>query len=317
MAAEVLLYSQPGYIDRNGVGADALDKEMDKLRARSNETILQGARFIRTATPRGGVYKEADYGTGLELPRKSEDTDQMPFVTPVPGFDVSISVVNFRLAIQVEQSMIEDQIHPVVKKMMSGLLRSGKLNIEYGIADKMNNLTSTDAAYVGADGVAVASSTHPFARRETGTWSNLESATALTTTNLFTAMKNLRNRTDEFGYKKVIMTRQLVGPVDLLKKMAEIKESKLIPENALNTANTQTDWTWSVYDYLTDTNAWFLLGDRPADENGLIFVQKVAPNIKPLEGRDKATDIKWGTRLRMRVGFGVHIWDNLQYNQGA
>lgn len=320
MAATTLTFVQPGYIDRKGVGKDALDKEMDKLIMVSNKTVLQGARFFRTVTSKSGTYKEGGYGNDLPLPPASEDAANMPFATPTPDFSKEITVVNRRLAIQVERSMAEDELFPVARKMMSGLIRVGKLSIEYMLADIMNNLTTDTATYWGADGVPVASASHPFARRSTGTWSNLESSTALTSTTYFTARKNMRNRTDTRGYKCPIMPVLLVGPADLAKKMSELASSDLVPESAMNTAHTAEGGKgtqWMVYDYLTDTNAWFLWGDLPADDNGFLFFQKVAPSIAPLEGQDKATDIIWGQRLRMRVGAGVRIQRNIQYNAGA
>jgi hypothetical protein len=316
-----LTFVQPGYIDRKGVGKDALDKEMDKLVMRSNQTLLQGARFFRTVSSVTDTYKESDYGNDLVLPPESDDAGNLTFDTPTPGFSKELTVVNRRLAIQVERSLTEDQRFPVAKKMMGGLVRSGRLSIEYLFADILNNLTTDTATYRGADGCPVAYNAHPHPRRSTGTWSNIESAAALTTSTLFTAFKNMRKRVDERGYKYVVKPVLLVGPPDLEKKMAEIKDSALVPENAMNTKNVVPGlgggWQYMVYDYQTDTNAWWIWGDMPAEENGFMFFQKVAPSIAPLTGRDLSTDIIWGQRLRMRVAAGTRIQRNVQYNEGA
>jgi len=319
MAAEVLTYVEPGYIERDGVAAGALDKEMDKFRLRSNKTVLQGSRFYRNVQARGGKYRESNYGNGLELPRKSEDGDILPASTPIPGFTENIDIVNYRSSIKASRTIVEDQLFPVVRKMMSGQLRSAKLALEYAMADRWNNLTSTAAGYVGADGVAVASATHPHERRETGTWSNIETGGALTQASFSTARKNMRRRTDEFGYVMSVFPRALVVSPDNERKAREIKTSELVPENSLNANNVwrKDPWEVFVYDYLTSTTEWSLWGDRDKEDCGFLMAMVGTPNIKSLEGADKSTDIIFGTRLRMRYATGVLTEKNLQFNAGA
>jgi len=320
MAAITLWRAQPGYISRSGVGKDAIDKEVDALIMVANKTVLQGARFFRTVTSQSGTYKESGYATGLPLPPESEDSAPMPSAEPTADFPKSVSVTTRRLAVQVERAFTEDQLFSVARQMMSGLLRVGKLCIEYGMADQWNNLTTGTGNYIGADGVAYAATTHPYARRQTGTWSNYGTAAALTSTTYFTAHKDLRKRTDERGYISPIKPTLLIVPPELEKKAREIAESNQVPENAMNTAQTVTGGkgvNWMVYDYQTSATAWTLWGDLPEDQNGFLFFQKVAPSIAPLEGADKSTDIIWGERLRMRVGFGVRILRGIQHNAGA
>jgi len=318
--ATILYYNQPGYIERQGVGKDALDKQIDKMRLRSNKTVLQGAKFYRVETPRGGVFKEAAYGNGVELPRKSEDSAPLPAVTSVPGYTATATIETYRSSIKVERAMVEDQLSPVVRKMMSGMIRSGRLTLEYAMADKWNNITSTSTGYVGPDGVALASASHPQERRETGTWSNIETGATLTHAAFTTARTNMRKRTDEFGYVMSVFPRALVVPPDLEGKAKEIKQSEKVPENALNAKNVWRSDPWEVfvYDYLTDTNAWTLWGDVPADAKPFIMAQKVAPSLAPLTGSDKSTDIIWGQRLRMRFATTAQSdgmrW--VQYNAG-
>lgn len=323
MATPVILTTvRPGYIERHGVGAEALDKEMDKLVVRSNATVLQGAQFFRTAMAKAGSYKESDVGTSLELPPENEDSDNLPFATPIQGYSKSITIVNRRLAIQVERSFTEDELFSVARKLMGGLVRSGRLSIEYAMADILNNLVTDSSTYWGADGCPVAYASHPQTRRATGTWSNIGTAAALTTTTMFTAYTAMRKRTDEWGYKDPIRLSLLVVPPELEKKAAEIKGSTLVPETSINAKNVMpelADWGYTVYDYATDTNAWWLWGNKGNEEdyNGFIYVQRVAPSVGPVEGKDKATDIIWGQRLRMRVGFGTRIVKNMEYNEGA
>lgn len=312
-----LYYNQVGIIDRYGVGKHALDKEIDKLRVRYNKNPLQGSQFVRQENATGGVYTEATFGTSLELPRQNEDSERVPMATPIPGYKATGTVVNYRLGLQVEKSYVEDDLKGVVRKQCSGLLNSGRMLVEYQIAAYMNNLTSS--SYPGADALALVSASHPFERREQGTWSNLETGAALSLTTFSTARKNMRKRTNEFGYPNPLTVRLLQVGADGEQKARELKTAEKNPENALNQPNVwrNDNWDYFVYDFQTSTTAWNLFADVPEEFKGIVYVNRVQPNIAPLEGRDMSTDIVWGQRLRIRsVVVGVTGYF-LQHNEGA
>ena len=319
MAAIILKQSFPGYIDRYGVGADALDKTIDALRERYNQTVLQGAQFFRTANPSGGVYTESSYGTNLQLPPVNNDSDKLPFAGPQKGFKKSFSILTYRLATQVERALTEDQLVPVARRMASGLMNSARLLLEYQFADIFNNITATTATYVGADGVAVASASHPFEKAQVGTWSNIESAGALTAANFSTARTNMRKRQSDLGYKQIVLPKKLVVCADKETQARTLMASEKVPGGALN-----DKWVYQgaveivVWDYLTSTTAWGLWGDIPAEYNTFLYMPEVMPNLAPTEGADRSTDIIWGERLRMRHAIGAMGGDrNLQWNVGA
>ena len=316
MAAIILKQANPGYIEGESLGTGALDKAVDAYRTRYNKYPLQGSQWFKTEEAKGGVFKIETYGQTLELPRENLDADQIPFATPVKGFSKSFTVVNYRLGIQIERRFKEDQLMAVADKMASGLVQAGRLHTEYAFADVINNATT--ATKTGADGVALAANNHPQERRATGTWSNLETAAALTHGTFSTARKNMRKRTDEFGYPQPIKPQQLVVPAELEQKAKEIFASERVDDNALNTKNVWKDSVdIFIYDYMTSTTAWMLWGDRPKEFCGLHYVRSVPMSIVPTEGADKSTDIIDGRRLRHRFVVGFSTERNLQYNAGA
>jgi len=166
----------------------------------------------------------------------------------------------------------------------------------------------------------LANDTHEYYRRETGTWDNLETAAALSLTTLSTARTNLRKRgSSDFGYVMPILMKKLVVPPDLEKTARDLKASTLNPATSTNEPNTWKNdpWDVKVYDYMTDTNAWFLLGDMPEEYKGIVYAYTVQPNIAPLAGADMSTDIIWGQRLRARFVISGMDGLNLEYNAGA
>lgn len=313
-----LYYNQVGIIERSGLGKDALDKEIDALRERYNAQPLQGSMFVRRETPKGGVYSESTYGTSLELLRINEDTADLPYVTPIPGYKGTCTIVTRRLALRVEKSFVEDDQKGVVRRMQSGLLGASRMTYEYAIADKMNNLTSSSAGYAGADGAAMASASHPHERAETGTWSNYETAAALALTSFSTARTNLRKRPNEFGYPNPLKVKMLVVPPDLEGKARELKTAEKDPDTSTNRPNVWRNDPWDVfvYDYFTDTNGWFLFGDMPEEYKGIVLAERVAPQLESFDEPGNP-DVVYNQRVRCRFALLNMDGKNLQYNVGA
>lgn len=311
----------PGYIGRQGVGADALDKSVDALRMRFNNTPMQMAELFRVVKARANTYTESTYGDELDLPRESQDADKIPFLTPVNGFKKTFTVVQYRSGVQVERAMPESELIPVARKMMGGLMRSMRVLAEYAMADVWNNLTSTATAYVGADGVAMASASHPYPDPlavSGGLWSNLESAGDLTYTNYNTARKNLRKRKNAKGQVMGINPKQLIVPIDKEQEARTVMGSELVPGIANNDKNVwQNQVSIKVIDYLTSTTQWVLKGDIPQEYCGFLWVEDVPASIAPATGADTSTDIVWGERGRMRFAVGGTVDNNIQYNAGA
>ena len=317
MAAITLKLSNPGYIDRLNTGASALDKALDELVMRENAYPIQGEQFFRMVQPKAGSFKSTDFGTRYQLPVKSEDADPMPTANPVQGFVKTHTTVQYRLGAKAMKTLAEQELFPYARRAIGGLMDSGKLLLEYSFADIVNQAV-TASGYDGADGVALAATTHPHEKRQTGTWSNLETASALSHSTFSTARTNLRKRTDEFGNRMTMRARKLVVPADLEEAANIIVASELKSGSSLNDKNVlKGSVEVVVWDYLTDTNAWFLIGDIKEDNRGLLFGNEVPASIAPMSGADTSTDVKWAERLRMRFVTGLQVAKEIQYNAGA
>jgi hypothetical protein len=316
MAAVTLKLANPGYVDRLSTGKDALDKELDALIMRYNNIPIQGSQFFRNVTAKAGLYKESTFGNQYQLPVLSEDADPVPYVNPVPGFPKTFTVAQYRLGVRAERTLSEQELFPFTKRAMSGLMTTSKLLYEYSFASHFNN--ATNASYEGADGVALASATHPHERRQTGTWSNLSTTAALTHPSFSLARTALRKRTSEFGYPMVVSARKLVVSPDLEEQARVIVASEQKSGTTFNDKNVfKGSVEVVVWDYLTSTTAWFLMGDIPMENCGMVIAEDIKPSIAPCTGTDISTDIIWAERLRMRFVTGFTVEKNLQYNAGA
>ena len=317
MAAKILKLTDPGYIDRLNTGANALDKALDELVMRTNEYPVQGEQFVRNVTPKAGIFKTAQYGTRYQLPVKSEDADPVPVFNPVQGYSQSYTTVTYRLGAKAMKTLSEQELFAYARNAISGIADSGKLLIEYSIANIINQ-AATASGYDGADGVPLASLVHPHEKRQTGTWSNIGTAAALSHSTFSTARTAMRKRTDEFGNRMTMRATKLVVPADLEETANIIVASELKSGSSLNDKNVlKNSVDVVVYDYMTDTNAWFLMGNIKDDNRGILFGDEVPMSIAPMTGVDTGTDVKWAERLRMRFVVGLFICKEIEYNAGA
>jgi hypothetical protein len=319
MAAITLKQSNPGFIDTSGVGQDAIDKELDALRVRYNEIPLQGGKWFRTEEASNGTFKVATYGTMLELPSESPDASDVPVDTPWKGFNKSFTVVTYRLGTKIERAMTEDQLFPVATKMAGGLMQAYRTLLEYDFANIFNR--AQNSSYTGADGVELSSASHPQPERQVGTWSNRETAAALTHGTYSTARVNMRQRPNEKGDPMPLRPKELIVPPALEQKAKEIMQSEKVDDTALNTKNVwMGEVEIMVYDWLTSSTQWMLWGnlyDMGSDEQGLHYIRKAAPSIAPMTGGDISTDVIFSRRIRGRHVVGFSVEKNIQENSGA
>jgi len=161
MATTIKTFS-PGYVDRLSYGVDALDKTLDKMIMIQNKVPLEGERIFSKVSAVGGTWGSSQFDPTLPLPVEDADANAIPFVSPVRGFPKTFTTVVFRSGVQVERKFAKDDLQGIASKAMSGLLESFRTLKEYKMADILNNITSIDAAYVGSDGVAIASASHPY-----------------------------------------------------------------------------------------------------------------------------------------------------------
>lgn len=309
-------YSEPGIITRNGSGLHHIDKEMDFLVTRANDTPIQGLQFVRTIGSDQiptNTYKEATEGSILEVPPENNDTEDIPYVTPALGFSNTFTMVNYREGVKITRSMLEDDRFGSITKMLSGLIRAGQKKVEYSIAGLFNNgFTGT----AGADSEALFSNSHPHEDPDASTWDNLETASALTHGAYSTSRTNHRRQEDDHGDPMPIMPRQLVVPAELEEEARIILGSELRSGTAQNDKNPfQDESEIFVYDWLTSITAWFLWGNLPKEMLGLLFMNK-----SPLQTQSvtfENPDIIRGERLRTRFATGFTTEKNLRGNAGA
>jgi hypothetical protein len=307
--------AQTGTLNQHSY-ADLFDKTFDEIKATEDKVPIQGEKYFRNVMADNLTYKFGGIGTVLDLPTKSEDESELPFVQPHEHYSTTATLVNYRSAIKVEKTLLEIQRFPRVREMMAGLIKSYKRKIEYQFA----NIFNTGFTATGADAAALFADAHTHPDGSAGNWDNLTVAADITPDSYSTMRLNMRNRTNEKGFINPLKLTRLVCVADKERRAKEVLGSVQTADSDLNNefafhGEAQID----VWDWLTSTTAWFGWSEGMNDlENGLFHVERVKPEISDASGDPSVgVDIVFARRLRFANAVVAHIlyaWDG---NAGA
>ena len=252
--------------------------------------------------------KEYDFhmaGTGLwdvKNPGQNINEEDM-----AKGDEVSYVHTAYAKMIQVEREFSDDDMYGVVEKLPRQLGIGGRATVETTAAAILNNAFSVN----GYDGVPLFSDSHPLIKG--GVADNLMTASALNDANLKTGITMMRtNMKTEEGLKMQARAKKLVVSPDMEFTAMTLLQSAGVVGSANNDTNVlKGRLSPVVLDYLTDTNAWFLMDPAIAQ---LIFFWRVKPEFKQSENFDGMV-AKYRGYLRFSVGYSD--WRGIIGNAGA
>ena len=252
--------------------------------------------------------KEYDFhmaGTGLwdvKNPGQNINEEDM-----AKGDEVSYVHTAYAKMIQVEREFSDDDMYGVVEKLPRQLGIGGRATVETTAAAILNNAFAVN----GYDGVPLFSDSHPLIKG--GVADNLMTASALNDTNLKTGITMMRtNMKTEEGLKMQARAKKLVVSPDLEFTAMTLLQSAGVVGSGNNDTNVlKGRLSPVVLDYLTDTNAWFLMDPAIAQ---LIFFWRVKPEFKQSENFDGMV-AKYRGYLRFSVGYSD--WRGIIGNAGA
>jgi len=239
-----------------------------------NEKDLVALKVFDSATS-NKAYEEYVEETGFGLvPRKPEATG-ISYDTDAQGYIARFTNVTYGLGAKVSQEAIEDnQYENVARSKAKKLARSLRQTKEVVHANVLNR--AFDGNYTGGDGVSLISASHPTID---GLQSNTLTAQAdFSEASLEDMLTNIRLAKDSRGLRIQLRGVKLVVPPQLLFDAHRVVSST----NQSGTANNDTNAVKDlgllpggvvVWDYLTDTDAWFVRTDA---DDSLMSLQRRA-----------------------------------------
>ena len=206
------------------------------------------------------------------------------------------------LGFSLTEEAIEDNLYDSLSaRYTKALARGMAYTKQIKAASVLNNGFSS--SYVGGDGVALFSASHPLVSG--GTNSNIPSTAAdLNETSLENAVIQIAQWTDERGLLIAAKPKKLIIPVQLQFVATRLLETELrvgTTDNDINALknNGSIPGGYTVNNYLTDTNAWFLTTDVP---NGMKHFVR-SPLSNSMDGDFDTGNVRYKSRERYSFGW--------------
>jgi len=206
------------------------------------------------------------------------------------------------LGFSLTEEAIEDNLYDSLSaRYTKALARAMAYTKQVKAANTLNNGFS--AAYTGGDGVALFSSLHPLVSG--GTNSNIPSTPAdLNETSLEAAVIQIAAWTDERGLLIAAKPKKLIVPPALQFVATRLLETELrvgTTDNDINAIknNGSVAEGYTVNNFLTDSNAWFLTTDVP---NGMKHFVR-SPLANSMDGDFDTGNVRYKARERYSFGW--------------
>lgn len=182
----------------------------------------------------------------------------------LPAFNKTYTHGQYSLGFRVTKVSMDDDRFGVVKKLSTELGRSASETKEVTAANVFNTgFTST----TGPDGKALFDTAHPLINGATQT-NRLSYATDPDVTSIQLVLRDMRLTVDHRGKKQRIPPKKAIFPPNLEFIGAELLGGDTRPDTANRTINAfrrrsgmPSFDSWMVWDYLTDSDAWFVQAD--------------------------------------------------------
>jgi hypothetical protein len=219
---------------------------------------------------------------------------------------------SYAMGFIVSKELKDDHMYGVIQKLSRALGDSARHTLETVSANLYNR--AFNSSYVGSDGVSLCNSAHTSA--DTGvSQSNVPAVDAdISGDMLETAFVDIAGFTDDAGIKVQLAPVKILIPRNLWVTVMQLMQSRDNPETMNRMTNVWYEkLTPIVWDYLSDSDAFFFLTDLPDDE-GIKHFWRTRWEIA--EGPDFDT---MGTKYRLfgRFGNGWTDWRKVYGCQGG
>lgn len=224
------------------------------------------------------------------------------------GFDTTITPLEFASGIQVERRLFDTDQFSIMDQRPAGLARATQRTRQKHGARLFNNGFSVDTFfYNNSESVALFSDSHTTNVQGASTASGFDNlvTTALSATAVSSARIQMRGFRDAAANRGDVEPDELLYPPDLFEIAFEIVESMGKVDTAENNRNVHHGrYTLKEWNYLTDTNNWFLMDSKLRGESAK-WVDSVGAEFAFAEDLDTLI-AKW--RIYFVYGAGHLDW---------
>jgi len=250
---------------------------------------------------------------GFDIATTVLEGESVTYQDPIQGFDKTYTMAKYGKGFKCSQELIDDGKELTISKLSQALGKSIYEVRQVEAADEFNSGFST--ATGNPNGEALFSTTHALVRG--GTEQNRLSTDAdLSITSLRQALIDFRDTRDDGNLRTNLKPTKLLtsGIGTAMYDAFEILKSSMRSDTSANAINAfQIEGLEPVYwDYLTDTDAWFLLCET--SENQMYFFDRLAPEMSSDYDFDAGA---YKVKMLTRFAHGWSDWRGVYGTNGA
>lgn len=200
---------------------------------------------------------------------------------------------------KIERKLVDDDLYSIINKRPQQLALVAKRTMEKHAASVFNNAFNS-SVFTGGDGLPLCDDSHTYVG--TGTVVDNDGSTALSATAVEATRLLMRKYTDETDNLLISRGDTLLVPPALEETAWEVVNATGKMDTADNNPNfNKGKYKIIVWDYLTDTNNWFMIDSKMA-KMYLKWFQRIPTEFN----KDKDFDTyisKWSVYTRYSYGF--------------
>ena len=263
----------------------------------------QHKEIYETETSERSFEEETKLSGFAAAPVKNEGS-AIAYDNAQEAFSTRYTHETIALGFSITEEAIEDNLYDSLSsRYTKSLARAMAYTKQVKAAAVLNNGFTNSAAYYGGDGVPLFSTSHPTVGG--GVNSNTPSTQVdLNETSLEASVIQIAAWTDERGLLIAAKPKKLVVPPALQFVATRLLETSLrvgTADNDINALrnNGSIPGGYTVNNYLTDTNAWFICTDVP---NGLKHFVRT-PMTNNMDGDFDTGNVRYKSRERYSFGW--------------
>lgn len=274
-----------------------LRKVFNVTMGETEKTFKRTAIFPIDSSQRRSETYQGVGELGPDMFNQFDDLGRVPYDGQSPLWPQELVHRRFAGGMQVERELMDDNLYPgapipkTITQRVAAIARAAAVHRERSAAAVFNNAftdSGTDAegfSVAGPDGVGLISAAHKHSAVNTTTQSN-EFTLALSGANLTTVKLAMQAWTDDKGVLAPSNPDTLLVPPALAETAHIINNTDRDPTSANNAVNPHKGrWNIVEWDWLTDTNRWFLIDSARKAEH-LIWLDRILPEFKAEENFD-------------------------------
>lgn len=230
-----------------------------------------------------------------------DEGSRIDYFTGQEAFTSRYTHLTYAMAFSVTEEAVEDNLYvSVAQRYTKAMARSFAYTKDVVGANVLNNATS--GSYLGGDGVALLSASHPTVIGVTNS-NTFATHADLNETSLEAAIIQMGQWVDEQGLLIAAKPKKLIIPINLTFVATRLLKSVLRTQTTDNDISAIVELGsvpegYSVNNFLTNTTRWFLKTDVP---NGMKHFQRI--KLKHQDEGDFETG-NWRYKGRERYSFG-------------